>query len=89
MGSRVEGITMNETTTVKPSELRQYVEQFERLEIDKQDALEGQKEVMSAAKANGFDTKIIRKIIAMRKKTPDDLAEEEALIDCYKDALGM
>jgi uncharacterized protein (UPF0335 family) len=80
---------MNETTTVKPSELRQYVEQFERLEIDKQDALEGQKEVMGAAKANGFDTKIIRKIIAMRKKDKDQLAEEEALTEIYRDALGV
>jgi uncharacterized protein (UPF0335 family) len=47
------------------------------------------KEVMAEAKGRGYDTKALRKIIAMRKRDRDDLAEEEAMLDLYKSALGM
>ncbi|WP_241560577.1 DUF2312 domain-containing protein [Paenirhodobacter populi] len=70
-------------------ELRQFIEQFEQLETEKKDIVEQQKDVMAEAKGRGYDTKVIRKIIAIRKRDKDDLAEEEAKLDLYKFALGM
>ena len=74
---------------VTADELRQFVERFERLEAEKKDLAEQQKEVMAEAKARGYDTKVIRKVIALRKREPDDIAEEEAVLEMYKEALGM
>lgn len=70
-------------------QIRAFIERFERLEAEKQDIAEQQKEVMAEAKATGYDTKALRKIIADRKRDADDLAEEQAIIDLYKSALGM
>lgn len=72
-----------------PERLRQFVERWERLESDKQAVVEDQKELMAEAKAEGFDTKIMRKVIALRKRKPDDVAEEEAILELYLAALGM
>ena len=77
------------TDAVAAQELRAFVERYERLEAEKQDIAEGQKEVMLEAKGRGYDTKALRRIIADRKKTADQLAEEEAIIDMYRAALGM
>jgi len=44
---------------------------------------------MAEAKARGYDTKVMRKVIALRKREPDDIAEEEAVMEMYKEALGM
>jgi len=44
---------------------------------------------MAEAKGRGYDVKVLRKIIALRKRKPDDIAEEEAVLDLYKAALGM
>jgi len=74
---------------VAADELRQFIEQFEHLEAEKKDIAEQQKDIMSEAKARGYDTKAMKKIIAMRKRDKNDLAEEEAMIDIYKAALGM
>lgn len=74
---------------VTADELRQFIERFERLESEKRDIAEQQKEVMSEAKARGYDTKVLRKVIALRKREPDDIAEEEAVLELYKEALGM
>jgi len=74
---------------VTADELRQFIERIERLDAEKKDLAEQQKEVMAEAKGRGYDTKVMRKIIAMRKREADDLAEEEALLDMYKEALGM
>ena len=70
-------------------QLRQLIEQYEHLESEKKDIAEQPKEVMAEAKARGFDTKIIRKIVALRRRRADDLAEEEAILEMYKAALGM
>lgn len=75
--------------SVAADELRQFIEQFEHLEAEKRDIAEQQKDVMSEAKARGYDTKVMKKIIAMRKRDKNDLAEEEAILDIYKAALGM
>ncbi|MBS8226384.1 MULTISPECIES: DUF2312 domain-containing protein [Rhodobacterales] len=74
---------------VAADELRQFIERFERLDAEKKDIAEQQKEVMAEAKGRGYDTKVMRKVIALRKREPDDIAEEEAVLDMYKQALGM
>ncbi|MEM6635408.1 MAG: DUF2312 domain-containing protein [Pseudomonadota bacterium] len=79
----------DESYRVTAAELRQFIERFERLEADKKDLAEQQKEVMAEAKARGYDTRIMRKVIALRKRDADDIAEEEAVLDLYKQALGM
>lgn len=77
------------TYRVAADELRQFIERFERLEAEKKDIAEQQKEVMAEAKARGYDTKVMRKVIALRKRDRDDIAEEEAVLEMYKQALGM
>lgn len=77
------------TERVAAEELRAFVERFERLEAEKKEAADAQKEVMAEAKACGYDTKVLRKLIALRKKTPDELAEEEAMLEMYREALGI
>ncbi|MEM9757340.1 MAG: DUF2312 domain-containing protein [Pseudomonadota bacterium] len=78
-----------ESYRVTAEELRQFVERFERLEAEKKDIAEQQKEVMAEAKGRGYDTKIMRKVIALRKRDADDIAEEEAVLEMYRQALGM
>ncbi|MCR9113389.1 MAG: DUF2312 domain-containing protein [Rhodobacteraceae bacterium] len=74
---------------VTAEELRQFIERFERLEAEKKDIADQQKEVMAEAKSRGYDTKVMRKVIALRKRDQDDIAEEEAVLEMYKEALGM
>lgn len=74
---------------VTADELRQFIERIERLDAEKKDLAEQQKEVMAEAKGRGYDTKIMRKVIALRKRDSDDIAEEEAVLEMYKEALGM
>jgi uncharacterized protein (UPF0335 family) len=74
---------------VTADELRQFIERVERLEQEKKDIAEQVKEVYAEAKGRGYDTKVMRKVIALRKREPDDIAEEEAVLEMYKEALGM
>jgi uncharacterized protein (UPF0335 family) len=74
---------------VTAGELRAFIERFERLDAEKKDIADQQKEVMAEAKGRGYDTKVIRKIIALRKRDADDIAEEQAVLDMYLEALGM
>jgi len=74
---------------VTAAELRNFVERYEQLEAEKKEISDLQKETMAEAKGRGYDTKALRKLIADRKKTPDQLAEEEAILDLYRSALGM
>jgi|TARA_B110000090_G_C13156702_1_gene359851 uncharacterized protein (UPF0335 family) len=74
---------------VTADELRQFIERIERLDAEKKDLAEQQKEVMAEAKGRGYDTKVMRKLITMRKRDKDDIAEEEAILEMYKEALGM
>ncbi len=78
-----------ETYRVTADELRQFIERFERLEAEKKDIADQQKEVMAEAKGRGYDTRVMRKLVALRKRDTADLAEEEAVLDLYKQALGM
>ena len=83
---------MNDLTNsynVTAEELRQFIERFEQLDSEKKDLAEQQKELMAEAKGRGYDVKILRKVIALRKRSADDIAEEEAVLELYKTALGM
>ncbi|MES2753797.1 MAG: DUF2312 domain-containing protein [Pseudomonadota bacterium] len=74
---------------VTADELRQFVERYEQLESEKKDVAEQQKELMGEAKGRGYDTKVLRMVIALRKRKPDEIAETEAVLEMYKTALGM
>ena len=74
---------------VTAEELRQFIERYEHLEAEKKDITEQQKEVMAEAKGRGYDTAVLRKVIALRRRDADDIAEEESILELYKAALGM
>jgi len=80
---------MTEPTNVTAEELRQFIERAEQLEAEKRDIAEQIKELFAEAKGRGYDTKVMRKLIALRKRRADDIAEEEAILDMYRSALGM
>ncbi|MCW2242200.1 DUF2312 domain-containing protein [Azospirillum canadense] len=69
--------------------LKAFVERIERLEEEKRGLQEDVKEVYAEAKGTGFDTKIIRQIIRLRKMDKADRQEQEAILELYKEALGM
>lgn len=80
---------MDTKTTFAKGQLRSLVERIERLEEEKR-ALAGDiREVYGEAKANGFDTKILRKVLTIRRKDRDERQEEQAMLDLYLGALGM
>ncbi len=70
-------------------QLRLLIERVERLEEEKKGVAEDIRDVYSEAKAFGFDAKIMRQIVRLRKMTKDDRAEMEAILETYKKALGM
>lgn len=74
---------------VSAEELRQFIERYEQLESEKKDVTEQQKELMAEAKGRGCDTKVMKKVIALRKRKPDEIAEEEAIFETYKQAVGL
>ena len=82
-------ITESEQYRVTAGELRAFIERYERLEAEKKDISDQQKEVMAEAKARGYDAKILRKLVVLRKKDPAEVSEEEAVLQLYKEALGM
>ena len=69
--------------------LRLLIDRIERVEEDKKGIADDVKDVYAEAKAVGYDVKIIRQIVRLRKMKPDDRAEMEALLDTYKAALGL
>lgn len=79
---------MDTKTSFAEGQLKSLVQRIERLEEEKK-ALAGDiKEVYAEAKSQGFDTKILRKVITIRRKDANERAEEESLIDLYLGALG-
>jgi uncharacterized protein (UPF0335 family) len=74
---------------ITAGELRSFIERYERLDAEKKDIADQQKEVMAEAKARGYDVKILRKLVALRKKDPQEISEEEAVLQVYREALGM
>ena len=79
----------SDTYSVTADELRQFIERAETLAAEKRDIAEQEKELFAEAKGRGYDTRVMRKVIALRKRKPDDIAEEEAVLEMYKAALGM
>ena len=77
------------STTVHGAQLRGIIERIETLEAEKAEIVEQVKEVYAEAKGNGFDTKILRAVIGLRKKTAEERSEAEAMLDLYLQALGM
>ena len=74
---------------VTDDRLRLLIERVERLEEEKAGIADDIKDVFLEAKAVGYDAKIMRKVIALRKMQPDDRREMETILDLYKSALGM
>lgn len=71
------------------NQLQSIIDRIEKLEDDRALLAADIKEIFTEAKSNGFDVKIIRKVLALRKKDAEQRAEEEALIETYMAALGM
>ncbi|MEM9196288.1 MAG: DUF2312 domain-containing protein [Pseudomonadota bacterium] len=84
-----EDETGSDSYRITVGELRQFVERFERLEAEKRDIADQQKEVMAEARARGYDTKAMRKVIALRRKDPQEVSEEDAVLQLYREALGL
>ncbi|GBD48694.1 uncharacterized protein (UPF0335 family) [Methylopila capsulata] len=81
-------------STVNPDDIAKdqltaFVERIERLEEEKKGISDDIKEVYAEAKGNGFDVKVLRKVISLRKQDADERAEMEAILDLYLQALGM
>lgn len=74
--------------TTAQGQLKSILERIERLEEDKAGVMADLKEVYAEAKGNGFDVKIIRKVVRLRKQDRAKRQEEEALIDLYMSAIG-
>ena len=77
------------TGGIAAAQLKSVVERIERLEEEKKAIADDIKEVYAEAKANGFDTKVLRTVIRLRKEDSNERAEREALLDTYLHALGM
>ena len=69
--------------------LRSYIERIERLEEEKAGIAANIREIFAEAKGNGFDTKVMRQVLKLRKMEPHDVAEQDELVELYKRALGM
>ncbi|MCR9136339.1 MAG: DUF2312 domain-containing protein [Alphaproteobacteria bacterium] len=80
---------MSEAHGVARDQLRAFVERIERLEEEKKTIAEDIKEVYGESKAMGFDTKVLRKVISIRKLDQNERMEQEAVLDTYLHALGM
>lgn len=74
---------------ISGEQLRQYIERIERLESEKADIADNIKDVFSEARSNGYDVKIMRQLIKLRKMEDNDRREQEEILDLYKHALGM
>jgi uncharacterized protein (UPF0335 family) len=69
-------------------QLKSIIERIERLEVEKAEVAEQIKEVFAEAKGNGFDVKILRKVVRLRKQDRAKRQEEDAILDLYLSALG-
>jgi len=77
------------TESVAADQLKAFIERIERLEEEKQGIAGDIKDVFAEAKGNGFDVKVMRKILSLRKRDYAERQEEEAILELYMQALGM
>lgn len=78
-----------QTDSVAADQLKAFIERIERLEEEKAGIAGDIREIFSEAKGNGFDTKVMRRVISLRKKDHAERQEEEAILELYMQALGM
>lgn len=88
-GHNSKNASADDAYNVTAAELLQFVERYEQLDAEKKDVAEQQKELMTEAKGRGYDTKIMKKVIAIRKRKADEIAEEMAVLEMYCQALGL
>jgi uncharacterized protein (UPF0335 family) len=81
--------SMEDVNPATAGQLKAFIERIERLEEEKRQIAEDVKDVYAEAKANGFDVKILRKIIALRRQDADERREQEEILETYLRALGM
>jgi uncharacterized protein (UPF0335 family) len=89
MPAQAAAVKSEESTGVSAERLRTFVKRIEKVEEDKAAVAEDLKEIYGEAKSAGFDTKIIRKIITLRRLEIEKRREQEELLELYKSALGM
>lgn len=80
---------MSQVEDVAQDQLRSFVERIERLEEEKKTIGDDIKDVYAEAKGNGFDTKVLRTVISLRKQDANERAEQDAILELYLQALGM
>lgn len=80
---------MVDTQGITGDQLKSYIERIEKLEEEKANIQADVKEVYSEAKSNGFDSKIMRQLVKLRKMDSQDRSEQEELLHVYKAAIGM
>ena len=80
---------MSDVNDVAQDQLRSFVERIERLEEEKKTISDDIKDVYAEAKGNGFDTKVLRRVVSLRKQDQNERQEQEAILDLYLQALGM
>lgn len=88
MGDLEHG-TRNSFDSTAGKQMRAFIERIENMNEEIASLTADRKEIYAEAKGNGFDTKILRKIVAERKQDANERAEQEALLDLYRSALGM
>jgi uncharacterized protein (UPF0335 family) len=89
VASKLKGRAMAIEDSVAQDQLRAFIERIERMEEEKAAIAADIKEIYAEAKGNGFDTKILRKIVAIRKQDANERMEQEAILELYMAALGM
>ena len=77
------------SSTIAAAKLKSFVERIERLETEKSELAADIREVYAEAKGNGFDTKIMRQVIKLRKMEEPDRREQDELLDLYRQALEV
>ncbi|HFA59168.1 MAG TPA: DUF2312 domain-containing protein [Rhodospirillales bacterium] len=80
---------MAEVGGIAGDRLRSFIERIERLEEEKRELLEQIREVYAEAKADGFDVKVMRQLVRLRRMKPQERGEQEELLELYKSAIGM
>jgi len=80
---------VNNPIRAEGGQLKSLIERIERLRAEKADIAELEKEVFAEAKSNGYMTRPMRQLIALRARDPNDVAEDDAVLQMYKDAMGM
>lgn len=80
---------MDDISNATAEQLKAFIERIERLEEEKKNISDDIKDVYAEAKGNGFDTKVLRKIVSMRKQDQNERKEQEEILSLYLQALGM